>query len=83
MLTITRVLLPLIIAVLGVAAIVVGHARTPLAGAGVGLVIIALIVSMINWMFRLSIQSNRDRETEERAREYFDDHGHWPDEGQP
>jgi ABC-type transport system involved in cytochrome bd biosynthesis fused ATPase/permease subunit len=82
MLTVTRVWLPLIIAVLGVVAIVLGHARTPLAGAGVGLVVIALIVSMINWMFRLSVQSNRDRETEERAREYFDDHGHWPDEAQ-
>jgi prepilin signal peptidase PulO-like enzyme (type II secretory pathway) len=80
MLTLTRVWLPLIIAVLGVVAIGLGHARTPLAGAGVGLVVIALIVWMINWMFRLSVQSNRDRETEEQAREYFDDHGHWPDE---
>jgi hypothetical protein len=82
MLTLTRVWLPLIIAAFGAVAIVLGHARTPLAGAGVGLVVIAMIVSMINWMFRLSVQSNRDRETEERAREYFDDHGHWPDEGQ-
>jgi hypothetical protein len=80
MLTLTRVWLPLTIAVFGVVAIVLGHARTPLAGAGVGLVVIALIVWMINWMFRLSVQSNRDRETEEHAREYFDDHGHWPDE---
>ena len=44
--------------------IVVGHgARTATAGAGVvGLVIVALIVWMINWMFRLSVDSNRERE---------------------
>jgi len=51
-----------------------------LAGAGVGLLLVALTVWMINWMYRLSIDSNRDREREERAREYFDRHGRWPDE---
>jgi ABC-type transport system involved in cytochrome bd biosynthesis fused ATPase/permease subunit len=81
MLTVTRVWLPVTIAVVGAVAIVLGHARTPLAGAGVGLLVIALIVWMLNWMFRLSVQSNRDRDNEERAREYFDDHGHWPGEG--
>lgn len=55
-----------------------GHGRTAEAAAGVGLVIVAIIVWMINWLFRLSIQSNRDREQEERAREYFGRHGRWP-----
>ncbi len=80
MLSLTRVWLPLAIAVVGVVAIVLGHARTPAAGAGVVLVGVALIVWMINWMFRMSLSSNRDRETEERAREYFDEHGRWPGE---
>ena len=53
-----------------------------MAGAGVVLLGIAVVVWMINWMFRMSVQSNRDRETEERAREYYDVHGRWPDEGQ-
>ncbi len=83
LLLLTRVWLPLAIAVVGVVAIVVGHARTPVAGAGVVLLGVALIVWMINWMFRMSLESNRDRETEERAREYFDLHGHWPGEGEP
>jgi hypothetical protein len=38
---------------------------------------------MINWLFRLSLQSNRDRDREERAREYFDRHGYWPGEDGP
>jgi prepilin signal peptidase PulO-like enzyme (type II secretory pathway) len=79
-LSVTRLWLPLVIAVAGAVAIVLGHGRTSLAGAGVGLLIIAVIVWMINWMFRLSVESNDDRDREEAAREYFDRHGHWPDE---
>ena len=44
------------------------------------LIIAAVIVWMINWMFRMSVESNRDREREEAARDYFTEHGRWPDE---
>jgi protein-S-isoprenylcysteine O-methyltransferase Ste14 len=84
----TRIWLPLAIAAAGVVLIVLGHAsvsdqsssRSLEAGVGVGLLLVALIVWMINWMFRLSVESNRDREVEEQAREFFDRHGYWPDE---
>jgi hypothetical protein len=76
----TRLWLPVAIAVAGVVAIVIGHGKSGTAAAGVGLIIAALIVWMINWMYRMSVQSNRDREREEAAREYFDRHGRWPDE---
>ncbi len=84
MLRLTRIWLPATIAVAGIAA----HrrscpsvARRYSAGAGVVLLGVALIVWMINWLFRMSIESNRDREREEEARRYFDEHGRWPDEG--
>jgi hypothetical protein len=85
LLTATRVWLPLTIGVAGLVAVVIGgtgsnHHSPALAAAGVGLIIAALIVWMINWMFRMSVQSNEDREREELAREYFDRHGRWPDE---
>jgi hypothetical protein len=78
----TRLWLPVAIAAVGVAGIVAGHgsANSISAAGGVGLIIVALIVWMINWMFRMSVASNRDREREEEAREYFDRHGRWPDE---
>jgi hypothetical protein len=79
-LSITRVWLPLAIATLGVIAIVLGHGHTALAGAGVVLLGTALIVWMVNWLFRMSVESNRDREREEQARRYFDEHGRWPDD---
>jgi lysylphosphatidylglycerol synthetase-like protein (DUF2156 family) len=84
----TRIWLPLGIGAAGVVLIVVGHAslsqqsnsRALESGAGVALLIVAIIVWMINWMFRMSVESNREREDEERAREFFDQHGYWPDE---
>ena len=76
------------IAVAGTVLIVIGHARVSPngdtksieSGAGVVLLGVALMVWMINWMFRMSVSSNRDREQEEAARDYFDLHGRWPDE---
>jgi protein-S-isoprenylcysteine O-methyltransferase Ste14 len=88
LLSATRIWLPVGIAVAGLVLIVVGHGRvsnggdthTVLSAAGVALLLVALTVWMINWMFRMSVQSNRDREREEEARRYFDEHGRWPDE---
>jgi hypothetical protein len=39
-----------------------------------------LAVLMINFLFRLGVSGEREREQEERARVYFDQHGVWPDE---
>jgi protein-S-isoprenylcysteine O-methyltransferase Ste14 len=84
----TRVWLPLGIVVAGLVLIVIGHGsysnlantHSLESAVGVSLLLVALIVWMLNWMYRLSIQSNEDREIEERAREYFDRTGRWPDE---
>jgi hypothetical protein len=40
---------------------------------------VALTVWLINWLFRMSIESNHDREEEEEARRSFDRTGQWPD----
>jgi hypothetical protein len=39
-----------------------------------------LSVVLINFMFRLSLSSEDDRAEEERARDYFDEHGEWPED---
>ena len=86
----TRVALPILIALVGVALIVIGQLSggatgtqgqsSIVAATGVALLVAAIIVWMINWMYRMSVESNREREDEEAAREYFDRHGHWPEE---
>ncbi len=39
-----------------------------------------LSVVLFNVLFRLGLASEADREEEERARNYFDEHGEWPEE---
>ncbi len=76
----TRVWLPLVIAIVGAVFTVLGHGRTNIAAVGVSLLLVALTVWLINWLFRMSLESNRDREDEEEARRVFDATGHWPDD---
>jgi uncharacterized membrane protein len=88
MLKATRLWLPIAIAAVGALLIVLGHARVSTAGdthslesgAGVALLLVAVTVWMINWMFRMSVESNRERDREEEARDFFAEHGRWPDE---
>jgi hypothetical protein len=86
----TRIVLPIMIALVGVVLIVIGQTSggatgthgtsATVAAAGVALIVAAIIVWMLNWMYRLSVASNQEREVEEAAREYFDRHGRWPEE---
>jgi hypothetical protein len=39
-----------------------------------------LSVLLINFLYRLGVTGDREREQEERARVYFDEHGEWPEE---
>jgi len=39
-----------------------------------------LSVLLINFLYRLGVSGDREREDEERARAYFDEHGEWPEE---
>ena len=86
--SLTRVGLPVGIALAGVVLIVIGHGsysdlastHSVESAGGVALLLVALCVWMLNWMYRLSVQSNKERDDEEHAREYFDRTGRWPDE---
>src|SRR5262249_12309779 len=48
--------------------------------AGMTLIGCGVVVWFANVMIRLSESSNRDRDAEERARDYYTRHGRWPDE---
>jgi hypothetical protein len=80
LLTATRVWLPVGLALVGFVLAVIGHGKTNLAAVGVCLILVALTVWLINLLYRLSVSSNRDREREEEARNYFERYGHWPGE---
>jgi hypothetical protein len=39
-----------------------------------------LSVLLLNFLYRVGVSGDRERQAEEEARAYFDEHGHWPDE---
>ena len=40
----------------------------------------ALAVLLLNWLFRLGAEGDKERVAEEEARDYHSRTGHWPDE---
>lgn len=40
----------------------------------------ALSVLFLNWLFRAGVRGDRERDSEEAARDYYAEHGRWPDE---
>jgi hypothetical protein len=46
---------------------------------GAGIVSAGLAIYLINWLFRVGANGERQRDAEDAAREYFDVHGHWPE----
>jgi hypothetical protein len=42
-----------------------------------------LSVMLLNLLYRMSVSGDHDREREEEARRYFDEHGMWPEDEEP
>jgi hypothetical protein len=75
-----RTWLPVAIIVAGViVAIATGFSETGAEG-GVLLISAGLSVWLINLLYRIGVRGDRERDEEDRARQYFDAHGRWPDE---
>jgi hypothetical protein len=75
-----RYLLPLAIFLLGCALLIIDDGGKIgwegfFMGAGA-----ALAVLLLNWLFRLGAEGDKERLAEEEAREYYARTGHWPDE---
>ena len=50
---------------------------------GAAVVGAGLSVWLLNFFFRVGVQGDRERDAEDEARRYFDEHGYWPDEAPP
>jgi len=37
------------------------------------------LVLLLNVLYRIGVEGDKERDREEEAREYFDQHGRWPD----
>ncbi len=74
-----RYALPAIVVVAGLVVMALGGTNNVEGGAGI--VSAGLAIYFINWLFRMGVEGEGEREAEEEARAYFDTHGFWPGEG--
>ena len=48
--------------------------------AGAMFISAATAVLLLNFLFRIGVEGDKERDREEEARRYFDEHGRWPGE---
>jgi hypothetical protein len=76
-LVLLRYVLPAAVVLTGIVVMALGS-ETELEG-GAGIVSAGIAIFFINWLFRAGAAGEREREAEDRARDYYDRHGRWPD----
>jgi uncharacterized membrane protein YoaK (UPF0700 family) len=64
--------------VLFLAGVVVGAVAGSIAAAAL-FFSAASAVLLLNVLYRIGVQGDKERDRENEARAYFDKHGHWPD----
>ena len=64
--------------VLFIAGVVVGAVTDSFAAAALFLSA-ATAVLLLNVLHRMGVEGDKDRDREDKARAYFDEHGRWPD----
>jgi hypothetical protein len=78
-----RVWLPVLIIAGGIVVIVAtGGSETGVEG-GAGIIGAGASVWLLNVIFRVGVQGERERDAEDEAREFYAEHGYWPDEAPP
>lgn len=72
-----RYVLPALVVLAGIVVMALGS-EIDLEG-GAGIISAGLAIWFINWLFRIGASGDEQREREDRARDYYDRHGRWPD----
>jgi hypothetical protein len=75
-----RWILPIAICIAGIVMMI---AAPDISEAGAMVVGAGLSVWLLNVLYRVGVKGDRERATEDEARDFFDRHGHWPDEPPP
>ena len=71
--------LPAVIALAGVLVLIFNRTINGLEAFAMGVGVAASIL-LLNVLYRVGVSGDRERDDEEAARVYFDEHGRWPDE---
>ena len=71
-----RYVLPVVVTIAGVVVMALGS-ETDLEG-GASIVSAGLAIYFLNWLFRIGVTGDRERDAEQAARDYYKRHGRWP-----
>ena len=77
-----RYVLPAVILLAGVLALILNDSITGLEGLAMGIGVAGSVL-LLNVLYRVGVSGDAERDREAEAREYLDEHGHWPDEEPP
>jgi hypothetical protein len=78
-----RVWLPVLIIAAGLVAIVATGGSLSGVEGGVAIIAAGMSVWLLNVIFRVGVQGERERDAEDAARDFYAEHGYWPDEAPP
>lgn len=78
MLPLVRYVLPAVICLAGIVLVAADPHGTGVEG-GLALVGAGLAVALLNVIHRIGVSGESERDDEEAARRYYDEHGRWPD----
>jgi hypothetical protein len=71
-----RYVLPVAVTLAGLVIMALGS-EADLEG-GASIVSAGLAIYFLNWLYRIGVSGDRERDSDEAAREYFSEHGRWP-----
>jgi hypothetical protein len=75
-----RHVLPAVVTLAGILVMIIGGNDNALEGGG-AIVGAGLSIWLMNFLWRVGVTGDRERDVEDEARAYFDRHGYWPGEG--
>jgi hypothetical protein len=78
-LTLVRYVVPGAIVLAGVLALILSDSINGLEGFAMGIGVAGSIL-LLNVLYRVGVSGDVERDREAAARDYLDEHGHWPDE---
>ena len=74
-----RYVLPAVILLAGLLALIFNRTLTGLEGLAMGIGVAGSVL-LLNVLYRVGVSGDVERDREAEARDYLDEHGHWPDE---
>ena len=83
MLKLLRIGLPVVLCSAGILVIIVGGASEESLEIGIPVFSSGASIWLLNFLYRVGVSGDKERDSESDARDYFAEHGRWPDERGP